>query len=129
MIFNILVRGGAYDSAAGRSAIRFCQAALASGHEIRQVFFYGAGVTQGNALAETLSDEFNANRAWESLAQDHDCSLVVCVSAAERRGVIGVDQAVEFGQDHHNLGTSFSVEGLGSFHAACLESDRTVTFK
>ena len=124
MKFNILITGDAYDSLAGYSALQFCNAALTAGHTIHQVFFYQSGVTHLQ-VANPLADEFNSNQAWVALAKQHNIPLVVCISAAERRGVLGEQ---DDSNSPHAYG-NFAVEGLGSFHAACLESDRTVTFK
>lgn len=129
MKINILVTGAAYDSAAGFSAWRFCRAALDSGHQISQVFFYQQAVNQANALAVPLADEFDVTQQWQSLANQYEFPLVVCVSASERRGVLSADQAKDFDKGSANMHSVFSVEGLGSFHNACIEADRTVTFK
>lgn len=127
--FNLLVCGDIYSSQSGYSAWRFCQAAIAQGHTIAQVFFYQAGATQASANVTLLADEFNPVARWTELADQHRVRLVVCVSAAERRGVLGEAQC-----DYHqagvaNLAPGFDVEGLGALHAAMLENDRTITFK
>jgi tRNA 2-thiouridine synthesizing protein D len=129
MKINILVTGPQYDSAAAFSAWRFCRVALKAGHQISQVFFYQQAVNQGNQLIAPLADEFNAPQRWQELWDDYQIPLIVCVSASERRGVLNAAQADELRKNSNNLHASFSVEGLGSFHAACLEADRTVTFK
>lgn len=129
MQFNLLVTGGLYSTQAAYSALQFCRAAIDAGHSVSQVFFYQDGVTQASVLSATLQDEFDPLSQWLALAQDHGVELVVCVSAGERRGVIGAEQAVEFGKPSANLHPAFKVEGLGVLHAASLASDRTVTFK
>ncbi len=129
MTFNLFITGALYSSQASYSALQFCQAAFASGHTITQVFFYQDGVTQGTSLSVPLADEFDSVTQWQKLAEQHSVELVVCVSAAERRGVLNQQQAQEHGRDSDNLHPSFSVVGLGEFQAASLESDRTVSFK
>lgn len=129
MIFNILVTGAVYSSQASYSALCFCRAALESGNTISQVFFYQDGVTQGNSLTAPLADEFDSVNQWHRLAQQYSIKLVVCVSAAERRGILTEQQADELDRASSNLHASFSVAGLGELHAASLESDRTVSFK
>ena len=129
MRFNILISGGLYNAQAGYSALNFAKAAVKSGHQISQVFFYQDGVSIGTHLSIPLSDEFDAPTAWVDFAEAHALELVVCVSAAERRGVINADQAAEFSKSVANLHSKFSVAGLGVLHAASLESDRTVSFK
>lgn len=129
MIFNLFITGAVYSSQASYSALQFCRAALDGGHSISQVFFYQEGVTQGSNLTVPLADEFDSVTHWQDIAKQHNIELVVCVSAAERRGILNQEQALEHGCDSSNLHPSFSVAGLGEFHSASLESDRTVSFK
>ena len=129
MQFNIVITGGLFDAQAGYSAWQFCAAALAKGHEISQVFFYQNAVTIGTQLAEPLSDEFDAPTQWAELSKKHSIDLVVCISAAERRGLIGAEQAEDLGKLSTNLHPSFSIQGLGALFEASLVSDRTITFK
>jgi len=128
MKINLLVSGGLYTQQSGYSAWRFCRAALDAGHEISQVFFYQDGVTQGSALAAPLNDEFDMLAAWLELSEG-GVELVVCVSAGERRGMVGQDQVNELGMEQYNLHSAFTVAGLGVLHQASLDADRTVTFK
>ncbi|MCL4130773.1 UNVERIFIED_CONTAM: hypothetical protein GTU68_025759 [Idotea baltica] len=129
MTFNLLITGAIYSSQASYSALQFCQAAIAGGHTISQVFFYQDGVTHGSSLSVPLADEFDSVAQWQEMAAQNGIDLVVCVSAAERRGVLNQQQAEEHERDNCNLHPSFSVAGLGELHAASLESDRTVCFK
>jgi len=121
--------GGVYSTHSSYSAVRFCRAAVAQGHTISQVFFYADGVTQANSLVNPLADEFDAVSAWNELAKHTNIDLVVCISAAERRGVINDEQAREEDKKCGNIHPRFRVAGLGELHAASLESDRTVSFK
>ena len=129
MKINILVTGGLYDSQSGYSALQFSKAAISDGHSIEQVFFYQAAVSQGSKLSEPLADEFNANESWVQLSQDSNVELVVCISAAERRGIISEEQRIDLAKECNNLHERFTVAGLGALHEASLNSDRTVTFK
>ena len=126
---NLMVSGGLFDSQAGYHAWRFCRAALDAGQCISQVFFYQQAVTQSSNLAAPLADEFDATAAWRQLHADHDVALVVCISAAEKRGVLGAEQADELGKQASNLDSAFTIAGLGSFYAASFAADRTVTFR
>jgi len=129
MKLNIIIHGSGYSSQSGYSAFRFAQAALNAGHEVSQVFFYQDGVSQANDLNVPLSDEFNPVEEWASLADSHGLRLLVCVSAAERRGIIGAEQQSELGKSTHNLNSQFEIAGLGMMLDASLSSDRTVTFR
>ena len=93
------------------------------------MFFYQDGVTNGNRLSVPLSDEFNAVTEWTAFSRQFAVPLVVCVSAAERRGILSREQASEFAKDADSLHPQFSVAGLGALHRASLDADRTVSFK
>jgi tRNA 2-thiouridine synthesizing protein D len=129
MNINVLVTGGLFDSQSGFAALQFCQAAEQAGHNITQVFFYQGGVSQATLLAEPLADEFDAPREWASCKEQFSIDLVVCVSAAERRGIIGQQQMQDLAKPSFNLHPAFSVAGLGALHDASIAADRTVTFK
>ena len=129
MKFNILVTGNVYSSQCAYSALQFCHAAIEQGHAITQVFFYQDAVSQASVLSVPIDDEFNAIDQWRNFHHQTKIPLIVCVSGAERRGVINVEQAQEFEKPSSNLADFFQVEGLGALHEASLSSDRTVTFK
>lgn len=129
MNFNLIITGGIYSTQAAYSAIQFCRAAIKSGHSITQVFFYQDGVTQGNRLSVPLADEFDCVSQWSDLGKEFGISLIVCVSAAERRGVMNAEQADEYSLSAFNLHPDFSVAGLGELTTASLSADRTISFK
>lgn len=128
MKLNILITGGLYDSQAAYSALQFSKAALDAGHSLLQVFFYHNGVSVANALSAPLADEFDGHLQWLTLAQQYSIPVVVCVSAAERRGVLSSVTQSENGDGVENPDPVFQVVGLGALHEASLASDRTVTF-
>jgi len=129
MNINLLVTGPLYSSQSAYSALRFCEAAVATGNTISQVFFYQDGVTQASKLSVPLDDEFEPVAQWARFAKLYSVPLVICISAGERRGVMKNDQVIEYHLGEGNAHESFSVAGLGVLHEASLGSDRTVTFK
>ena len=129
MQINILVTGGIHASQSAYTALQFCRAATAAKHVISQAFFYQDGVSNANQLSVPLSDEFDAVNEWVAFADENDVELVVCVSAGERRGIIGGEQAKEFNMPAANLHPRYLVAGLGVLHTAMLGTDRMVSFK
>lgn len=127
--FNIVVTGAAYSSQSAYTALRFCQAAIAAGKQVSQVFFYQDGVSQLNDFANPLSDEFNATQQWLDFAQQHKVPLIACVASAERRGVINDELAKETATSGSNLSEAVVVAGLGVLHEAALAADRMVTIR
>ena len=128
MKFGILVNEGPYQHQASDSAYHFAKAALASGHDIFRVFFYHDGVNNGTRLAAPPSDDRNVTRRWSMLAEEHGVDLVVCVAAAQRRGIVDADQARRLHKDSHNLAPGFRISGLGQLIETGLESDRVIVF-
>ena len=128
MKFGILVNEGPYTHQASDSALQFTKAALAKGHEIFRVFFYHDGVNNGTRFGVPPQDDRNLTNEWSKLATEHKLDLVVCVAAAQRRGIIDVDEAKRHGKDGNNIAPGFRISGLGQLIEAGIQSDRLVTF-
>ncbi|QYJ80608.1 sulfurtransferase complex subunit TusD [Shewanella acanthi] len=126
--FIIQVNGPAYGTSASHSALRFTQAALSSGHEIHCVFFYQDGVYNTTDFNLPASDEFDIVAAWKQLALEHQVSLVNCVSAALRRGIVSEQESKENGLPHWNVGSSFVMGGLGELVTGIEAADRLMCF-
>ena len=128
MKLNILINGALYSSQASYSALQFCNAEIKGHHQISQVFFQQDAAAHGNTLTAVMSDEPDVVGKWARFSEVHSVPLIICVSAAERRGVLSAAQAEEFAKPAANLHSAFSVAGLGALHEASLASDRTVSF-
>ena len=71
----------------------------------------------------------SASRAkWSELAKQHDLDLVVCVAAAQRRGIVDPDEAKRHGKNADNIADGFRISGLGQLIEMGIKSDRLVTF-
>lgn len=128
MKFAILVNEGAYQHQASDSAYQFVKAALEKGHEIFRVFFYHDGVYNANRLSVPPQDDRNINKRWSELAQQHQVDLVVCIAAAQRRGILDAPEAKRQGKDADNLAEGFRISGLGQLIEASVEADRLIVF-
>jgi tRNA 2-thiouridine synthesizing protein D len=128
MKLALLVTTGPYTHQAAGTALKFAHAALQKGHEIVRVFFYHDGVHNGSALATPPPDETPLPRAWSELAADYRVDLVLCVSAAQRRGVLDESEGRRHGKTGHNLAPGFQLSGLGQLIDAALVADRVVVF-
>lgn len=125
MRYVLCIKQPIYGSQAGFLAYQFAQALLAKGHQLQQIFFFQAGVTHGNACVSPANDEFNLQRAWQRLAQQHNIPLHLCIAAAQRRGI--VDKSTALDGQAHNLAEHFILAGLGEFSKALLEADRVIS--
>jgi tRNA 2-thiouridine synthesizing protein D len=128
MKLGIVVNEGPYQHQAADSAYQFAAAALAGGHAIFRVFFYHDGVNNGTRLSTPPQDDRNIPQRWSQLAQEHGLDLVVCVAAAQRRGIVDEGERKRHGKDADNIAPGFRISGLGQLVEAAIECDRLVTF-
>jgi len=126
--FSIQVNEGPYQHQASDTAYQFTKAALAAGHEIFRVFFYHDGVNNATKLAVPPQDDRHIPNLWSELAKENDLDMVVCIAAAQRRGMMDVDEAKRQGFEDNNLIEGFRISGLGQLIEAGVESDRLVVF-
>ena len=128
MKFGVVVNEGPYTHEASDTAYHFVKAALAKGHEIYRVFFYHDGVNNGTRLTVPPQDERNIVKRWSELAAQHKLDLVVCVAAAQRRGIMDKSEAKRNGKDADNLAPGFRISGLGQLIEAGIQAERLVVF-
>ena len=128
MKFSIQVSEGPYNHEASVTAINFIKAAIEAGHDIFRVFFYHDGVNNGTNFASPPQDDINIQKTWSELAAAHDIDLVVCVAAAQRRGIVDEGEMTRNKKSGMNLMDGFRISGLGQLIEAGIESDRLVIF-
>ena len=130
MKFSILVNEGPYTHQASDTAFQFAKAALAKGHTIFRVFFYHDGVNNGTRLTVPPQDDRNVQKNWSDLAEAQKLDLVVCIAAAQRRGILDAGEAKRHGKGDGaaNLAPGFRISGLGQLIEMGIESDRLVVF-
>lgn len=128
MKYGILINEGPYQHQATDTAYQFCKAALAKGHEIFRVFFYHDGVNNATDLAVPPQDDRNITDNWIKLAEENNIDMVVCIAAAQRRGLLDANEAERQGKRTDNIAPVFRISGLGQLVEAGIECDRLVTF-
>jgi len=128
MIFGIQVNEGPYTHQASDSAYHFAKAAIEGGHKIYRVFFYHDGVNNATNLTTPPQDDRNIVNRWSELATEHEIDMVVCIAAAQRRGIVDADEAKRHGKGGHNLADGFRISGLGQLIEMGIEADRTLVF-
>jgi hypothetical protein len=62
------------------------------------------------------------------LAAEHKLDLVVCIAAAQRRGLMDKSEAKRNGKDADNIAPGFRISGLGQLIEAGIQADRLVVF-
>ncbi len=128
MKFTVQVNEGPYQHQASDSAYLFAKAALEKGHEIYRIFFYHDGVNNGTRLTKPPQDDRNIVNRWSELAEQHNLDLVICVAAAQRRGIADADEAKRNGKDADNIAPGLRISGLGQLIEGGIQSDRLVVF-
>ncbi|MCW8934455.1 MAG: sulfurtransferase complex subunit TusD [Gammaproteobacteria bacterium] len=128
MKYSIMVNEGPYTHQASDTALHFCKAALDAGYEIFRVFFYHDGVNNGTRYTVPPQDDRNIQKEWSKLAEAHEIDLVICIAAAQRRGIMDADEAKRQGLDGDNIAPGFRISGLGQLIEGGIIADRQLVF-
>lgn len=128
MKYTVLINAGPYQSNSGETAYHFIKSTLAMGHDVIRVFFYQEGVYHAFRYATPPDDEVQIVNRWSTLAIDYDLDLVVCISAAQRRGLLETNEAKRQGKADNDLANGFRIAGLGQWVDAMLTADRFIEF-
>jgi len=126
--FGIVISEGPYTHQAADTAYHFVKSAIAKGHEVARVFFYHDGVNVSSRLTVPPQDERHIQNNWTTLAKEHGVDLVVCIAAAQRRGLLDENEAKRQGKDASNIAEGFRISGLGQLIEMGIQTDRLVTF-
>lgn len=128
MKYAIQINASPNDSNSGYTAYQFIKAALDKGHEVFRVFFYQEGVYHAFKYSIVPDDELQMTKKWTELAKEFSVDLVVCISAAQRRGLLFDDEAKRQGKLDQDLAEGFRISGLGQLMEASLLADRFIEF-
>ncbi|MCP4316742.1 MAG: sulfurtransferase complex subunit TusD [Hyphomicrobiales bacterium] len=128
MKFGVVISEGPYTHQASDSAFNFVKAAIANGHEVPRIFFYHDGVNVGTRLSVPPQDERNIQKQWTEIADENCIDLVICIAAAQRRGMLDENEANRQGKDANNIAEGFRISGLGQLIEMGIQSDRLITF-
>ncbi|MGD8783745.1 MAG: sulfurtransferase complex subunit TusD [Thioalkalispiraceae bacterium] len=128
MKLGIQINEGPYTHEATVTALNYCKAAIAAGHEIFRVFFYHDGVNNGTRYTTPPQDDINIVNGWSQLAKENNIDLVVCVAAAQRRGIVDEGEQERNGKDGNNIADGFRISGLGQLIETGIQCDRLVVF-
>jgi len=128
MKFAIQVNSSPYSGNGGLTAYHFILAALKTNHQIVRVFFYKEGIYHAFKYASPPDDELQLTQKWNELAEQSNIDLVVCISAAQRRGLLCVDEAKRQGKQDNDVAAGFRIGGLGQLLEATLTADRFIEF-
>ncbi len=128
MKFTVQINTGPFTQQASDTAYQFTRAALEAGHEIHRVFFYHDGVNNATMYSVPPQDDRNLQQLWSALGAKYDLDIIVCVAAAQRRGIMDESESKKHGKGHANLAAGFQISGLGQLIEAGVQSDRLLVF-
>ena len=128
MKMSIQINASPYQYQASDSAWHFIQAALSQGHTIYRVFFYQDGVYNAAHDARPPGDEQHIVARWSKLHANEAIDLVICVSSAQRRGLLEPSVAKKVGGYEHAIADGFRIAGLGLLMEAVIDADRHIIF-
>jgi tRNA 2-thiouridine synthesizing protein D len=128
MKYAIQINASPNNSNSGYSAYQFIIAALKKKHEIFRVFFYYEGIYHAFKYSTPADDELQMIKKWSELATEQGLDLVVCISAAQRRGLLCDDEAKRQGKVDKDVAEGFRISGLGQLLEAILVTDRFIEF-
>jgi tRNA 2-thiouridine synthesizing protein D len=114
MKFALIITGSPTASQACQSAVNFCRAALATGHDIYRVFLLD-GAAQ---LAHQHCDNRALQSEWQALQKTHQLDIVTCVNSAREYHI----------NEQDNLASGFVISGMGQLIDASANADRLITF-
>lgn len=117
-------------------ALRYARAYLQSssnkddtGNSVKlNVFFYGDAAHIANRLRWQSADQVDLTKAWQTLAEQYQLSLPVCVSTALSRGISDKDNSARHQLDSENLAAGFTLVGLSELAMMMQEDCRLMQF-
>ena len=117
MKFALIITGSPITTPACQSAVDFCRAALAGGHDIYRIFLLDG--------AAQLAHQHCGNRAlqseWQTLQKNHQLDIVACVNSARDHHISQINEKT-------NLASGFVISGMGQLIDASANADRLITF-
>ena len=85
--YSILITSPPFQGDTVKRAFAFIKGVLDNGDTVSNVFFYSDGVLHANSLMLQTSDELYAYNEWKALAENHNITLLVCITAAVKRAI------------------------------------------
>ncbi|MGR9106986.1 MAG: sulfurtransferase complex subunit TusD [Gammaproteobacteria bacterium] len=127
MKFALQINSPPYSGQGSDTAYCFAKTALQEGHAITRIFFYFDGIYNALGFSGPPDDEKNIIQRWSDLAIEWNIDLVLCVSAATRRGLAPTDDPDSPGTPGL-LAKGFRISGLGQWVEAAIQAERLVVF-
>ncbi len=129
MIYTLVIQASPAQSEICRSALNFARALIDKGHKLERIFFYGDGVELADQRRSRPANADCPIREWKSFIEKNEIEGAVCISAAQRRGLLDQSEAQKQNRLQADIAPPFIVSGLGQLIEACVLADRSITFR
>lgn len=126
--YSVLITSPPFNGDSAQRALSFIKGVISNGDTINHVFFYGDGVYHTNSLMLETGDSLFTYGEWKNLSSAHNVNLMVCITAAVKRGIVSQQEAKENGMGQSNLQAPFQQAGLGEFFTSLHNCERLVQF-
>lgn len=87
--FGLLLTSNGFANQSLASALLFAQTAIANQHSIEHIFLYQDAVCCAASHIDLPTDEPDLSSELALFCQSHSIPLLFCITAAEKRGVVG----------------------------------------
>ena len=124
----VMVLSSPHASTHSHTALQYCQAAVAAGHNIYRIFFYHEAAYLANTSNCSPQDEINLPQSWQNFIQQNNIDAVVCIASGLKRGVLDNTEAQRYEKDHAILSPATELSGLGQWIDAVNQSDQHIIF-
>lgn len=116
--FSITLHSAPWSYQSVVSACEFAETAIKMGHKVPYIFLYQDGVLNACNTLDISSDELNGQQALVNLHNQYGVKLMLCVTAADKRGI-----------NQNNCQKGFVIAGLAEFAELTSSADKLVQFK
>lgn len=116
--FILMLHAPAWSHQSVLTACQFANTAIRRGNKVKAVFLYQGAVLNASDSLEISSDELNGQQHLIELHETHGVPLMLCVTAAEKRGL-----------SESQIANGFKIAGLAELAELSTETDKVVQFK
>lgn len=116
--YILVLHAPAWSQQSVMTLVDFANTAHASGKKINAIFLYQDAVLNALPQMDIPSDELNGQRLLLSLSELLDIPLMLCVTAAEKRGI-----------NAQQIQPGFQIAGLAEFAELSIKTDKMLQFK
>ena len=116
--YILMLHAAPWSNQAVLTACQFAHQAIKSGHTISAVFLYQDAVFNASQSLDISSDELNGQHHLLELHKKHNINLMLCVTAAEKRGLSEL-----------NIHPEFNISGLAEFAELSTQANKVIQFK